>query len=449
MNDCPLKNPQNHGLFPPAQDRVTKALYFISAFALFYFFIFSFRISCEHGDDGYYVQFTVTKEWLLERYETWSSRLILDAIMVTLTHHHWLFRVLSALSFSSLPWLLRSILCNVCGKEKLNSLLPSILIFAVVFLFPVHTMSNSGWIATVTNYFFPFYLMVATTVLLSKVKTLALKDVSFVVLAILSLIVAGNQELCAALMLGLSILCLIFNIKRKCALLVLVIAALSLYSTLNCLGNSARYLFSLQYIEGYWAWNSPYKLYMGTVATLRRYFFSGNAITVFTVMILVMCVKQNLKLSFIAGLSMLAFQGVARMLVGGYKHQEIRYYLDDNFTFTISGAIGTLCLVMLVFLVIRLFLELDISRRHKWILGTMTGCAFGDRAMMGFSPSLFSSDARTYIFADFALLMCSVCIALLSKKLSRRHFTIILLACTILQFGLQGSKIVKHLIGYY
>lgn len=69
--------------------------------------------------------------------------------------------------------------------------------------------------------------------------------------------------------------------------------------------------------------------------------------------------------------------------------------------------------------------------------------------MMGFSPSLFSSDARTYIFADFALLMCSVCIALLSKKLSRRHFTIILLACTILQFGLQGSKIVKHLIGYY
>ena len=47
------------------------------------------------------------------------------------------------------------------------------------------------------------------------------------------------------------------------------------------------------------------------------------------------------------------------------------------------------------------------------------------------------------------LALACVCIALLSKKLSRRHFTIILLACTILQFGLQGSKIVKHLIGYY
>lgn len=447
MKECPLKRPPRPKLFPSDLDKLSKILFIITALIAIYFVVFAFRISCIHGDDGYYVQFTVTADWLKERYQTWSSRLVLDALMVTFTHHHILFRIISALCFGSLPWILRALLVGGLGKDCVGLKLPSILICAVVFLFPVHTMSNSGWIATITNYFIPFYLMIAAATLLCKINKFCIKDVFFLLLAVLALIIAGNQEMCALLMIALSCGCLLFNIKRKCALVVLLISILSVCNTLACPGNEIRYVFSLQFIEGYDNWNSAYKLYMGTIATFRRYFFSGNAISVFTVMILIMAVKQKLKLSFLCGIAMLAFQGIARYFVGGYKHQEIRYYFGENFTFSLSGFIGTMTVIILVGIIVYLFTKLDISKRFKCLLGLMMLCSLGDRALMGFSPTLFASDARTYIFADFGVLFGITSVAILSKKISKKHFYIILLACVILQIALQSGKIVKQLAG--
>ena len=429
------------------EDRKTSILFYITCFIIFYFVIFSFRIPLDKGDDPYWATCLISVDWLVNRYNDWSSRLILDCIMVYFSHHHLFFRFISAIAFTTLPLLIRSLLIISFGKDTVDNKLPLLFIFSLIFLFPVHTMSNSGWISTIVNYYFAFYLMLLAVVLVNKIEGLNFKGIIFLIFAIFCFIVAANQEMCAILMIMLSCGCILFNIKRKYAFLALLIAACSLLNTLICPGNAIRFAASLYYIENYEQWNTPYKLYMGYIATFRRYFFSGDAICIFSLMILVQSFKQSFRLSLAAGLLMLAFQGIARSLVGGYKHQQILYYLGENFTLTLSGVIGTIITLVLVAIFIYLWLKLDIAPRLKLLLGLMVACAITCRASLGFSPTLFSSDARTFFLSDFAILIASGNAGILSKRISKDEFIKILLCCVVLQLLLQSGKIVKHLAG--
>ncbi len=429
------------------EDRKTSILFYITCFIIFYFVVFSFRIPLDKGDDPYWATCILSFDWLIDRYNDWSSRLILDCIMVYFSHHHLSFRFISAIAFTTLPLLIRSLLISSFGKDAVNNKLPFLFIFSLIFLFPVHTMSNSGWISTIVNYYFPLYLMILATLVTNKIKEFNFTGIIAFILAILCFITAANQEMCAILMIMLSCGCILFNIKRKYAFLVLLIAVCSLLITINCPGNAIRYVASLHYIDNYDQWHTPYKLYMGYIATFRRYFFSGDAICIFALMILMQALKQNFKISLVAGLLLLAFQGIARSLVGGYKHQQILYYLGQNFTITLSGIIGSIITLALVCLFIYLWLKLDLTPRIKLLLGLMTACAITDRASMGFSPTLFSSDARTFILSDFAILLASGSAGLLSKRIGKDDFIKILLCCAVLQLLLQSGKIVKHLAG--
>ena len=428
-------------------DRPTSILFYITCFIIFYFIVFSFRIPLDRGDDSYYVNHFISLDWLVDRYHNWSSRLILDCLMVYFCHHHLIFRFINALAFTTLPLLIRSLLISAFKKETVDNKLPLLFIFPLIFLFPVHTMANSGWIATIVNYYIPFYLMILAAVMFNSIDKINKTGLLALVVGTIASIIATNQELVAILCIMLFCGCILFNIKRKYACLVLIIAGLSLLNTLTCPGNTLRYADSLYYIENYEQWNSPYKLYMGYIATFRRYFFSGDAICVFALMILVQSLKQSFRLALIAGLLMLAFQGIARSLVGGYKHQQILYYLGENFTLTLSGVIGTVIALALVAMFIYLWLKLDIAPRLKLLLGLMVACAITDRASLGFSPTLFASDARTFILSDFALLLASASAGLLSKRISKDNFIKILLCCVVLQLLLQSGKIVKHLAG--
>lgn len=439
----PVKSLKNISLFSPDVSRISKIILLFSIFVILYFLVFSIRIPVDYGDDTAFVKASVTFEWLMQRYKRWSSRIILDAITVTLTHHSFLFRILCALCLCSLPLLVRMVILDLCGKDRTEAILPHYFIFSIFFLFPLKTFHSAGFITTICNYLFPLYLMFASYVMLSRLKGFGLKDICLATIATLALIIAANQELLAALMFQSSILCLIFNFKRKGAILFLIVASLSLYFTITCDGNGIRFLKELRWIEDYSDWNTPYKIYMGIITTVHYYLFCRNTICVFVVMTLLMCTTGKLKVSILGGIVMLIFQIIVHIWIG----RDDTYFLGKNFSFSISGTIGTFWTALFIIFMIYLFYKLEIKRSIKIFLGLMVACAVCDRVLMGFSPTIFASSTRTFLFTDHALVLYVIVISILSNKISRRDFSCILLTSLILQFALQGGKIYKLLIG--
>ena len=439
----PVKSLKIISLFDSDLSRISKTIFFFSLFVILYFLLFSVRIPLDYGDDVAFVKASVSFEWLMQRYKGWTSRIILDAITVTLCHHPFLFRFLCALCLFSLPLLVRMVILDICGKDRTEAILPHYFIFSIFFLFPLKTFHSAGFITTICNYLFPLYLVFASYVMLSKLKGFGLKDICLATIATLALIIAANQELLAALMFQSSILCLIFNFKRKGAILFLIVASLSLYFTITCDGNGIRFLKELRWIEDYSDWNTPYKIYMGIITTVHYYLFCRNTICVFVVMTMLMCTTGKLKVSILGGIVMLIFQIIVHIWIG----RGDTYFLGKNFSFSISGTIGTFWTALFIIFMIYLFYKLEIKRSIKIFLGLMVACAVCDRVLMGFSPTIFASSTRTFLFTDHALVLYVIVISILSNKISRRDFSCILLTSLILQFALQGGKIYKLLIG--
>ena len=80
--------------------------------------------------------------WLLLRWETWSSRLIIEGVLCLITHSIWAFRVLDSAAMVLLSWAL----CRLAGAEKRPGMLA--VSAALVTAIPFSVLRSTGWMAT-------------------------------------------------------------------------------------------------------------------------------------------------------------------------------------------------------------------------------------------------------------------------------------------------------------
>ena len=233
-------------------------------------------LSTNVGDDMVYFKTLLDGnsslgEILAHRYETWSSRMVIEAVLIPLVHCPLLWKILDIVIFTSLPVLLCGLL-GVTGRGRW-------FVAGLVLLYPFADMASAGWIATTTNYLWPLWGVLVIGMLLKQLRCGRKVPVWEAVAALLACAYAGSQEQAAVLLLLLFGMEVLHYISEKCMKQPLLYALcgidiISLVYILSCPGNAIR---SAQEMAGrmpeFADFTFAEKLYMG-LANVERIFIA-------------------------------------------------------------------------------------------------------------------------------------------------------------------------------
>ncbi len=199
-------------------------------------------LSTNVGDDMVYFKTLLDGnsslgEILAHRYETWSSRMVIEAVLIPLVHCPLLWKILDIVIFTSLPVLLCGLL-GVTGRGRW-------FVTGLVLLYPFADMASAGWIATTTNYLWPLWGVLVIGMVLKQFRCGRKVPVWEVAAALLACAYAGSQEQAAVLLLLLFGMEVLHYISEKCMKQPLLYALcgidiISLVYILSCPGNAIR-----------------------------------------------------------------------------------------------------------------------------------------------------------------------------------------------------------------
>jgi hypothetical protein len=295
----------------------------------------------------------------------------------------------------------------------------------LVIFYPYYHMSSAGWIVTSVAYFWVLAFGMMGIVGLAKViRNEKISNVEYVFYFLCNLIGVGNLQL-APLLLGLYIIIAVYLfLKKRYPLFVFIqlfVIIANLAYHLLAPGSRARYWAEVLYsFPAYPSFSLSDKLQLGFVNTVfhfvneRTLFFFLFSIILF----IGVCAKHknpNYRIvAFIPLLSNLIW-GVFRHIFGGMfvnlsyviEHAGmsnainpltyLRYvaYIPLAFSF-----IFVFCIAISVFLIF--------GKAYKTLLfQTVLVGGFASRMILSFSPTIFASAERTFIFMYFCMIVCA------------------------------------------
>lgn len=374
----------------------------------------------------------------LEHYLSWSSRIIIEAVMMLiLKHGFWLWKILD-----SLIWLLFVYsLCELFGDNRDEKDVIWSCVF--VLLMPVSLLYGStGWCATTTNYFWTSILGFYALVSIKKLWNEERIPLWHIWIYRLALLYAANLELvCGVLWITLLILYVLFKRKKKVTYKQVrthfVLVTLELIFVLTCPGNNVRYAAEVN------TWFPEYsnigllqKVSMGTGSTFYQMFYSKLAIMIVLCILVTVYLYNNcdrrkyifsaiipLMVCVLSGTDFLSFtstEGI-RSLQGGFIDGSLSMIYQfgsitaDNYMRLVSwiplGISAALFLSLSFALAVNILLG---ERSYVEIYMFLTG--FGSRCVMSFTPTIWASAYRSFIPFYCMLIGCCFLIYLRIKQ---------------------------------
>jgi hypothetical protein len=379
--------------------QITNLLVF--SFIILYF---NFAAKFNSGDDVWASSQTLNLDGIVNLYLTWSGRVIAYVLQIFMIHNPLIFRITNSVVMIGMPvvtWILLD------PKKSLNSLTLCIFLF---LLYDYKEMLTAGLVTTYITYYWSLFINILFYVIIRhylKSKNIISADL---ILAFIAGVIACNSELGAFVN---TIILFVFMLAEYCqkktvnkkTALMLSIPLLSLVFFLTCPGLHNRTAAeTITWYPEFSSFSAVYKFYLGFSETLLYYFSTKSIILIVFLGALSVCVVPKVfkkELNPIHSVLLLfCFSG----FVITYKFNDLIVKL--------SGVSNTKAYLFLVFLLCFCFFVLMIVYRifenspgvmllavMTLILGLMT------RAVMGFSPTLYASLTRTYLYCDFALLV--------------------------------------------
>lgn len=371
----------------------------IAAFSLWvlYVLLFNLQLDLGFGDCVRSFRFyTVNADYLTERYTTWTSRLLIESLLLPLARNPQLFRIINMVVMAAMPLLVFGLL-----RTEKNGLHRHLwLVIFLVSLYPIDNMSTAGWRATFVNYYYPAAAGIAALSLRRK------KGWQRYLLPVL-LLFACNQEQVCFLLTALFGLDLIVNRRQFSGadLLPLLLCLASLIFIVTTPGNSARlYSSALLFEPGYLDHSLLYKAYTGFEETALHYFYNFQPIYLTFAVTLFFSWKRMsgvrgrrlffpAAIAFVQPLFLLLFGRSDRFHLLAPGHL-LSFGLWLQFLLAMALSLGIVWMLYCAF-------REELKARLALVLFAL---GFTSKAMLGLSPSIFSSTLRTAIFCDFILI---------------------------------------------
>ncbi|MEE0938571.1 DUF6056 family protein [Methanobrevibacter sp.] len=410
-----------------------------------------------NGDDIKYAK-VLTNQSLVDyinyRYYNWSSRLIIDGLLVILTHIDMIiWKILDVIIYTFGVYYIIKLVNKKYSKKMAYF---GILLF---LMYPFYEMASAGWISTTLNYSWCFAFGIISFIpLIYEVQGEKVNRYMYVI-SFLALLFATNQEQSGALIFAFNLLYLLNSLINKKPInkfnvLATVISAGALIFVFTCPGNTIRFAHEVAYWYPEFAnFTILDKSYLGLVTTFGslieqkilfpmfyiilsvfvlirsenkylKYFCYFNIIlvvfiTVFNTFIDISILETSLKsLGNVPGViknsPLMAIPHMFEQIVNAtpYLTETLKLFTYEGLPKLSINSISivVLCLYLLISSCIMLVKAFPKNLLPFFIfLG-----GFVSRFIVGFSPVVFPSGARVTIFLYVALITL---ILMLLKKL--------------------------------
>lgn len=377
------------------------------------------------GDDGLFIKYPISFNWVVTRYTSWSSRTIIESILVVLSKQLWLFKLLNAAVII--------LLIDTLAKVTIGRRILTILTIFLLFLFlPVTLFLSAGLAATSLNYLWP--VTFALYVISNLNEKISLKK--RILLILLTLIAVNQEQVCAG-MLAFLIYRIIkeFCVRKKISsfvLWILVINIIGVVNVLFCPGNRVRSIKSSSFIfPGFSRFSFWDKLNLGISNSGKILFYKQNFLIIAFLLLLTITtlILRDRKMYFaipgvIVSVLVIPFNVfLSTLTVNGYNISTFnKYLLKSQRKPELSKILKLLSKLLnhnvslfwnalfVVIIVLLLFSIYFVFKNRDIVIYFLIG--LGTHIMMGFSPSIYKSGDRTL----FILYIVIIYIMLLTIK---------------------------------
>ncbi len=451
-------------------EKKTRLAYML-VFALAVFYFFSDKITWQ--DDKVFETYLTDislKDYLLMRYEKWTSRFIIESILTALVKSNiYVWRIFTTI----LVTVIAECAIDLFISEK-NKKFSFVVYLLALLTIPYLVFCDAGWVATTTNYLWPLAAFMPICLVLKKIfenKKISLFEK--IQTGVLTL-VATNIEPLVLCVLGFSIALFLYNtyttkdtVKGQLTkldntfLLIIAISFVSLLLTLLAPGNAYRTVSE----TGTWYpefadFSLIEKVELGFVSTMP--FFYANTIYVSNLMyptnfvmlllMLFVCIKLGKDKKY----KTLALQALGIIiLLFGQAHiiaQTFGKQLNKSWYVLANAKIGQLSdfdstyiyLEILIYIAVFAALLVGIfqalGKEKKAILACVVLLAgFCTRLVMGFSPTVYASGTRTFLFTIVAILIVTVIVIddLISEEKNKKFTLLAFISSMIYVFLLM------------
>lgn len=356
---------------------------------------------------------------LVEEYYTWSSPSIPIAIMyVLLLLPQIVFKISNILMVLLAAYSI-SIITNHTNSKNVNWM---IAIFTM--LYPFSQMSTAGWIVTSVVYMFPLAFGLYSLIPIKRI--LYKEKVPYVTSLIALCIGAGSPQL-ACILAGIYIIFSVYfiiirNINKFAVLQSILSVAFVIYH-LSTPGNKNRTIAeTINWFPDFNMITSINKLKLGFTSTLANFISAPNLFFVLFCLLLLVGVFLKYKDTFyrmIASVPLAStlFFGllsnvtypvfpklVGLMNVNMSDFRQITSYNFADKTLYLTIILGTLilgCILLSIYLIFE-------NTLMSLLVNIIFLAGFASRMIMSFSPTLYGSSTRTFIYMYFCIIVCGI-----------------------------------------
>lgn len=387
-------------------------------------FIWHIFVKVNFGDDVTYFKGVINRSYdgsvvnyIYDRYLTWTSRIIIEPIMIFLLDINiWVWKVLDTLVYVLIAKNL-AILVNDKNEYQLDYI-----ICALVAAYPISTLFGTGWLAVSLNYVWPLMLALFVLTLFKKIMDGKEIKVYQLILYVLASIFAFNQEQTVMLMTVYIIIFLGVIIWKKkynksisiiLGLEIIIAIAQLLFSVLSP-GNNMRSQYEILWRRDFGMFSLIERIYLSFNITMKE-IFTNKSIGVFFVILLFFTtylVFQNYKSIIIRLISIIP---VVSFLLITFNEYFLKYNFIVEIDVTNYDSIKCYLFIAIVFIVIgclAINIYLLYPDSSKIILFLIVlGMGLASRVVLGISPTLYNPVRdQTYIFMQFSIIYVIVAI---------------------------------------
>ena len=345
---------------------------------------------------------------------TWSSRIFINPLMFISTNivPKWIFSLVTAL-------LIISIINWLDNKHNNKAL---IIIILAIALFPFVELSTAGYIATTVTYLWPIsFLCLGLTCLKHH-------QITWQILAGFCFLLAlNNEQLCLLTTIYLAYYLILHHNKIKQLMTLLIPWLINFCLFFFTPGNQARKISETKrWLPAFSHYSIIDKLDLGTITTIQHYLFSLSPLIIVTSIILLTINHQ--KHPIIAWLPITTI--TLTNLIATVTTIPLRFVATINPTIDKT--------VIITYLLGIVWLTSSMILIHNRDLNMLLIAGLMSRIALGFSPTIYVSSTRTFIFCDAIIIY--ILITLIKKHLIDDQNTVILLSLfATINIGLNVS----------
>lgn len=397
------------------------------------------------GDELWFSKHEIGFDYFYLRYNTWSSRLLIETAVIFFSHHYSLFFIALGISYLSLPFAFFIILNSLWPQLAFHKINSFVLCVAISIFIPYFELTSAGIIATATNYYLPMVSMSWLVALLFTFKRFSICKA--ITVALLGLFAFNHEQYGLFGFLLLVPLYLSKKTDRKLFVVIAVIAILSLIFHLTCPGNNARLHQEINWLPEFAFYSLLDKLSLGIVLFAER-------IAVFN-KIIVYVLTFSILLSSLFKVSSSFKQRIFFVLLSIFVVYLLKLVIADVPDVLLKSKDAIFDNVSLKFITASvlyfaiLFIVFCAGGKQKFtnIALSYTLCvSIAVTVLISWSPTMFASGLRTgFLFASVA---CFIALALLHSldKLSLKLLCNVALLYAVFENLRYIEKLSKYLL---